>query len=228
MNARAVKAVVFDAYGTLFDVYSVRALADELYPGAGERLAEIWRVAQIDYTRIRAMSGHYADFWAVTGDALDFAVESLGLPPDPVRRQALLDQYAALAAFPEVPDVTAKLNQDGLQLAILSNGSPAMLAGAVAAAGLEDTFAHVLSADAVKTFMTAPEVYRLAPDALGMTPDQIAFVSSNGWDVCGATWFGFRSFWVNRTGKALDRLGVSPDGTGRTLRDLPAFLIGLP
>lgn len=221
-----IKAIAFDAYGTLFDVYSVGALAEELFPGNGAQLADIWRVAQIDYTRIRTLCGQYRDFWAITGDALDFAAAKLQLALDAAKRQRLMDQYAALSAFPENLGVLQDLKAQGLRLAILSNGSPAMLDSAVHAAGMDGLFEHILSVDKVKKFKTAPEAYQTAPDAFGCPAEEIVFVSSNGWDVCGATWFGYRTFWVNRAGNVLDRLGVRPHGEGRSLTDLPGFLAG--
>lgn len=223
-GAGSVEAVVFDAYGTLFDVHSVGALAEELFPGHGARLAAIWRVAQIDYTRIRALSGRYRDFWDITGDALVHAAGTLGLDLAPETKRKLMDQYARLAAFPENHGVLAALREQGYPLAILSNGSPAMLQSAVAAAGMDELLDRVLSVDTVKTFKTAPAAYALAPDAFGCPADRIVFVSSNGWDVCGATWYGFRTFWVNRAGAVLEELGVTPHGEGRSLDDLPAFI----
>ncbi len=223
-SSGSIAAIVFDAYGTLFDVHSVGALAEELFPGHGDQLAGIWRVAQIDYTRIRALSGEYRDFWGITEDALVYAAKSLGLELAAGSKQRLMDQYARLTAFPENRGVLKALRDDGYPLAILSNGSPAMLQSAVAAAGMGELLDHVLSVDTVKTFKTAPAAYDLAPNAFGCPAGSIVFVSSNGWDVCGATWYGFRTFWVNRTGKALEELGVRPHGEGRTLDDLPAFV----
>lgn len=220
------RAVVFDAYGTLFDVYAVGAKAEELFPGFGSRLAEIWRTAQIDYTRLRTLSGQYRDFWRITGDALDFAAARLGLDLGDAARKSLMDQYAELTAFPENREVLETLKASGLRLGILSNGTKAMLQSAIEAAGMQGLFAHVLSVETVRRFKTAPEAYQLAPDAFGCNVGEITFVSSNGWDVCGATWFGFRTFWVNRAGNPLDRLGVTPVGEGRDLRDLLKFVGG--
>ncbi len=151
-----IKAVAFDAYGTLFDVYSVGVLAEELFPGQGAALAELWRDRQIEYTRIRTLCDRYADFWSVTGDALDFACERLDLPLTNEARDRLMGQYAKLPAFPENRGVLQALRQQGIPLAILSNGSPDMLASAVAAADMSDLFDHLLSVDAVRKFKTAP------------------------------------------------------------------------
>ena len=218
------KAITFDAYGTLFDVYSVGALAEELFPGMGGRLAAVWRTAQIDYTRIRTLSDRYCDFWEITGDALLFAARSLGLELTPGRRDALMDQYARLAAFPEAPGVLRDLKTKGFALAILSNGSGPMLSSAIASAGMEGLFTHVLSVDQVQKYKTAPEAYQLAPDAFLRPAAEVIFVSSNSWDICGATWFGFRTFWINRAANPLDVLGIAPHGEGRTLADLAAFV----
>lgn len=218
--------IAFDAYGTLFDVYSIGALAEELYPGFGARIANRWRIAQIDYTRIRTLSGQYRDFWKLTEDGLGFALTSLELPVEEARVARLMDQYADLQAFPENLGVLQELKSAGAQLAILSNGTSEMLGRASRSAGMENVFDHVLSVDAVKKFKTTPEAYQLAPDAFGVPAQEIIFVSSNGWDVCGATWFGFRTFWVNRSGRTLDALGVTPHGTGRNLNDLLEFVRG--
>jgi 2-haloacid dehalogenase len=214
------RCIAFDAYGTLFDVYSIGALAEALYPGHGARIAELWRVAQVDVTRIRTLSGQYRDFRAVTVDALRFALAKLGLNAGAEQIDRLMGQYAELTAFPENHDVLRALKAEGHRLAILSNGTPEMLQCAIAAADMGGLFEHVLSADAVKKFKTAPEVYQLAPDAFGVPARDIVFVSSNGWDACGATWFGFETFWVNRSGTIPDPLGVKPNHEGRDLNDL--------
>jgi len=218
------RCIAFDAYGTLFDVYSVGALAEELYPGNGAKVADIWRVAQIDATRVRTLSGQYRDFYAITGDALVFALQKLKLEAKPAAIAKLMAQYEALSAFPENLEVLSALKHNGCQLAILSNGTLGMLESAVSAAGMDGLFEHILSVDAVKKFKTAPEAYQLAPDAFGVRVEEIVFVSSNGWDVCGATWFGFETFWVNRAGNVLDPYGVTPHGEGRDLKGLQAYL----
>jgi 2-haloacid dehalogenase len=219
----AIKAVAFDAYGTLFDVYSVGALAEELFPSAGTALAELWRDRQIDYTRIRTLSDRYADFWSVTADALDYACERLGLKLSDAARRRLMEQYAHLAPFPENLGAVQQLRGLGLPLAILTNGTPAMIASAVSAAGWDGLFDHILCADSVAKFKTAPEAYQLGPDAFGCAAGDILFVSSNAWDACGAAWFGYTAFWVNRAGAPLERLGVRPAGEGRSLDDVVSF-----
>lgn len=224
--SETIAALAFDAYGTLFDVHSVGALAEDLFPGHGARLSEYWRMAQIDYTRLRTLSGQYADFEQVTADGLAFAAKRLGLDLDAGKRDRLMAEYGRLTAYPENIAVLTALRQKGLKLAILSNGTPAMLDAVMTAAGMQDLFDHVLSVDAVRRFKTAPEAYQLGPDAFGLPVSRIGFVSSNGWDVCGATWFGYRTFWVNRAGNVLDELGVSPEGEGRDLNGLLDFVSG--
>lgn len=222
-QAQTIKGIAFDAYGTLFDIYSIGALAEEVFPGDGKALAELWRERQIDYTRLRTLSGQYADFWTVTGDALDFACDRLALHLTPRDRDRLMAQYERLHAFPENLRVLQELKHLGLALGILTNGTPRMIANAVAAAGMDGLFDHILSADSVRKFKTAPEAYQLGPDAFGCSAAEILFVSSNCWDVCGAAWFGYTTFWVNRLGVPLERLGVGPAGEGRSLNDLVQF-----
>jgi 2-haloacid dehalogenase len=219
-----IRAIIFDAYGTLFDVYSIGALAERLFPGKGAALAEIWRDKQIEYTRLRTMCSTYKPFWEVTQDALVFACRKLKLNLILDAQNQLMGEYAKLPAFPENLPVLQQLKSMGLTLAILSNGNPAMLDAAVRAAGMNGVFNHILSVDAVKKFKTAPEAYQLGPDVLGAAVKDILFVSSNCWDVCGAGWFGYKTFWVNRAGAPLEELGVTPHGQGTTLTDLHAFV----
>ncbi|MGV8985818.1 MAG: haloacid dehalogenase type II [Cypionkella sp.] len=219
----SLKAIVFDAYGTLFDVYSVGALAEELFPGHGARLSTLWRDKQIEYTRLRTMCDRYVDFWQVTGDALDYACEALGQTLSAPTRERLMGAYATLTAFPENASVLHQMKDLHVPLAILSNGTPQMLEQAIAASGLDGLFAHVLSVDSVRRFKTAPQAYQMAPDAFGCAADEILFVSSNCWDICGATWFGFRTIWLNRHGLPLERLGVAPHRIGTSLGDVAKF-----
>lgn len=219
-----LRAVAFDAYGTLFDVYSVGAAAEQLFPGKGGELANLWRDRQIDYTRLRTLSGQYRDFLQVTRDALRFAARKLGLSLDAAGEQRLMNQYACLAAFPENLEALREIKALGLPLAILSNGTPAMLDIAVKSAGMAGIFDHVLSVDPVQRYKTAPEAYALGPRAFGVPPREILFVSSNCWDACGASWYGYTSFWINRSGQPLEELGVTPNASGRLLTDVTAFL----
>ncbi len=220
----ALHAIVFDAYGTLFDVYSIGALAERLFPGKGAALAELWRDKQIEYTRLRTLSNTYKPFWEVTQDALVFSCRKLGLELTLDAQNQIMGQYARLQAFPEVRTVLEALRARDLKLSILSNGNPQMLNAAVGAAGLSDQIDAVLSVDAVRKFKTAPEAYQLGPDRFGVQARDMLFVSSNGWDVCGAAWFGYQTFWVNRSNAPLEELGVAPNGVGRSLTDLLSFV----
>lgn len=220
----SIRACVFDAYGTLFDVHSVAALAERLFPGQGDAVSQLWRTKQIEYTWLRAMTGRYKTFWEVTEDGLVFTAKKLGLELTPEKRTALMEQYLRLDAFPENLEVVEELKSMGLRLAILSNGNPPMLEAAVRSAGMEGLFEALLSVNKVKRFKTVPEVYQLAVDHFGVSAPEIGFVSSNGWDAAGATWFGFTTFWVNRAGNPPEELGVLPAGEGETLADLVGFI----
>jgi 2-haloacid dehalogenase len=219
-----LQAIVFDAYGTLFDVYSIGALAEKLFPKRGVALAELWRDKQIEYTRLRTLCSMYKPFWEVTQDALVFACRKLKLDLTLDAQNTLMGQYAKLQAFPENLLVLQQLKAMGLKLAILSNGNPQMLDSAVEAAGMRDVFHHILSVDSVKKFKTAPEAYQLGPDVFGLSAKNMLFVSSNCWDACGASWFGYTTFWVNRAGAPLEELGVTPDATGPDMKALLQFV----
>lgn len=219
----AIRAVLFDAYGTLLDVHAVAGEAEAMFPGYGSALSELWRTRQVDYTRLRSLSGRHADFGQVTADALDYAAARLGLPLASGRRHRLLAAYETLVAFPDVLPALTALASRGLPLGILSNGTPAMLERALAAAGIDAMFASVLSVEAAGRFKTAPEAYALGTAAFDAPAGDILFVSSNGWDIAGAGWFGYRTFWVNRNGEPAERLGVSASGEGRSLGDLVGF-----
>jgi 2-haloacid dehalogenase len=217
--AAPIKAVLFDAYGTLFDVYSVAVLAESFFPGHGERVAELWRDRQIDYTRLRTLSARYVPFQTVTEDALDYTCARLHLALSPDVRAQLLAEYTRLKCFDDVVPTLRALRAQGLPTGILTNGDPGMIARNVASADIAPLLDHVLSVDTVAKFKTAPEAYQLGPDALGLAPASILFVSSNCWDACAATWFGYTTFWVNRADLPLERLGVTPQAVGRTLTD---------
>ena len=225
MDAHAVapRAVLFDAYGTLFDVYSVGLLAEQLFPGQGERLALLWRDKQIDYTRLLTLSGRYQPFWAVTRAGLRYAAERLGLALDGATEERLMNQYRHLSAFPENREVLATLKQRGIPAGILSNGDPEMLAVAVKSAGLVELLAPLLSVHEVKRFKTDPAAYALGPQSLKLPAREILFVSSNGWDAIGATWFGYTTLWVNRAGLPLEQLDTPPSRIGSSLRDVLDF-----
>ena len=219
------QAVLFDAYGTLFDVHSVASLAEQFFTGQGERLSQLWRDKQIEYTRLVSMSGteRYRPFWELTRSGLRFAAQRLKLDLTPEREERLMNQYRALAAFPENKGVLQALKKLGVPTGILSNGDPEMLAVAVKSAGFDSLLDHVLSADGVRRYKTDPAVYALGPQALGLLPKQILFVSSNGWDAIGAAWFGYTTLWVNRAGAPLEQLDTEPTRIGSSLRDVLSF-----
>ena len=190
---------VFDAYGTLFDVHAaVRRHAEAIGPDAAQ-LSALWRAKQLEYTWIRTLAGRYRDFWTLTAEALDFAFASFPAA-DPALKQKLLDAYRRCDCYPEVPKIVRELKQQGKQLAILSNGTPDMLASAISAAGLDGTFDAVLSVDAIRTYKADPRVYELATTHFRVYPDAISLQSSNRWDVAGAAAFGLRAVWINRAG----------------------------
>ena len=219
----SVKACVFDAYGTLFDFGSAAAACRDVLGDKAGPLTTLWRDKQLQYTWLRSLQGLHADFWAVTGDALDFSMETLGLA-DAALRDRLMGLYRTLDCFPEVPKVLAELKERGFVTAILSNGSPSMLADAVAHAKLGLLLDHVLSVEEVGIFKTHPNVYRMAVDRLGVPASAISFQSSNGWDAYAASAFGMRVVWCNRYGQRRERLPGAPDHEIRTLAELPALL----
>lgn len=218
-----ISTCVFDAYGTLFDVGSVARGAQDALGERWQALSELWRTKQLQYTWLRGLGGHHADFWQVTGDALDFAMGTLGIEDDALRAR-LMDLYLRIAAYPEVPAMLAELKARGIKLAILSNGTPRMLAAAVANSGIADYFDAVLSVEEVGVFKPHPSVYGLAPQRLGVAKEQICFLSSNGWDAFAAKAFGFRVLWCNRFGQMPERLPGTPDGEITDLSMLPARL----
>jgi 2-haloacid dehalogenase len=217
-----VKALVFDAYGTLFDVHSVIKLCNELWPGKGPALSQLWRAKQLEYTWQRSLMQRYEDFTHVTEAALRYGCKALGLALDDGARARLMQAYLRLDPYPEVPETLQRLA--GKKRAILSNGSPTMLEPVVANAGLAKLLEAVISVDALRIFKPDPRVYALAVDRLGVPTGSIGFVSSNCWDAIGAMAFGVRVFWCNRAGAPLDELGVSLDHEMRSLAELPALV----
>jgi 2-haloacid dehalogenase len=203
------RAFVFDAYGTLFDVHSAVARHAAALGPDGARLSEIWRAKQLEYSWVLSLAGRYEPFWTLTERALDFALARCPAV-DRSLRPALLDAYRTLDAYPEAPGVLARLRQGGVRTGILSNGSPEMLASAVASAGLEALLDAVLSVDAVRVFKTSPRTYELVLAAFKLAPKEVAFVSSNRWDVAGAAAFGFRAIWVNRARQPEEYPGLEP------------------
>lgn len=220
------KALVFDAYGTLFDVHSVTRLADSLFAGRGAALSQAWRSKQLEYTWLRSLMGRYDDFNAVTADALDWALDSLGLAAGPGERSALMQAYRSLATFPEVRDALGRLG-GRRPLAILSNGHPDMLDAVVDHNELRVFFGdRVFSVHEAGVFKPDPRVYALACAGLELPAESIGFVSSNGWDAAGARSFGFTAWWVNRGKAPLERLGSPPDAAVDDLAGLARLLPG--
>ncbi len=223
----AITTCVFDAYGTLFDVSAAarHAAAEPGREALAEhwaQLAEIWRAKQLEYTWLRAITGAHTDFWQVTQDGLDWALEALALS-DPALRDRLLALYRELSAYPEVPGVLSALKSAGIRNAILSNGAPGMLDAAVSSAGIGDALEAVLSVEAVGVFKPDPRVYDLVGARLGVAREEVLFVSSNGWDACAAAAYGFRTAWANRGGTPVDRLMGRPDHVITDLRGIPAI-----
>jgi 2-haloacid dehalogenase len=218
--ARRFDAVVFDAYGTLFDVNSVASLAEQLYRGQGEALAGLWRRKQLEYSWLRALSGRYRPFLEITRDALRHSVRALGITMDEAAEAKLMGQYACLSVFPENLAALREMKAAGLALAVLTNGDPEMIAVSLRSGGMTTLFDTVLSADQAKSFKTSDAVYALGPAAFGCEARRILFVSSNCWDAIGARWHGYTSFWINRQGAPLEELGTEPDFTGTLLTDV--------
>ena len=224
-----VSVCVFDAYGTLFDVAApARRFAEapgrEAFAATWPRLAELWRAKQLQYTWLRAAAGVHADFETVTRDALDWTAAKLsaeGTPIPEADREALLEIYLRIDAYPEVPDMLARLKAEGRATAILSNGSPRMLAAAAESAGVSDRLDALLSVESVGVFKPAPRVYELVGRRFGTPAGEVLFVSSNPWDAAAATGYGFRTLWVNRAGEPPDRLPWRPEREARDLSGVP-------
>ena len=215
-----LRAVLFDAYGTLFDVYSIGVAAERLFPGQGERLGILWRDKQIEYSRLVSMSGQRRSFRDCTRGGLRFAAERLGLLLDAAAEETLMASYEQLAPFAENRGVLESLQQRGIRAGILSNGDPAMLAAVVGHAGFASLVDPLLSVEVSGRFKTDPAAYALGTAALGLPAAEILFVSSNCWDAIGATWFGYTTLWINRFGLPLDDLGTAPTRIGTTLADV--------
>ncbi|MEE2944160.1 MAG: haloacid dehalogenase type II [Pseudomonadota bacterium] len=223
-----ITTCIFDAYGTLFDVSAAaREAAQE--PGfealseTWPKVASDWRLKQLQYTWLRAITKEHTDFWSVTQDGLDWALEASGLQSDPKIRERLLQLYWELAAYPEVPAMLKALKDKGLNTAILSNGEPKMLQAAVDSAGISDVLDDSLSVEDVGIFKPDAQVYDLVLKRFNCTPDQVLFASSNGWDAAGATGFGFQTVWVNRASEPVDRLPHRPQHILSDLTDIPAL-----
>jgi 2-haloacid dehalogenase len=222
---QGVRAVLFDAYGTLFDVYSVALLAEQLYPGQGQALSQLWRDKQIEYSRLVSASTKgpqresvYRPFWALTRAALRYACKRLSLELSGEREERLMNQYRHLSAFPENREVLHALRSRGIITGILSNGDAAMLDVAVKSAGLSELLDHVISVDAIGKYKTDPQAYALGEQTIGLSAAKIGFVSSNSWDALAATWYGYATVWVNRYRLPFEELDTEPGYTGSDLR----------
>jgi 2-haloacid dehalogenase len=218
-----IRGYVFDAYGTLFDVASAAAAERVALGDRWEPFALLWRAKQLEYTWLRSLMGRHADFALVTADALDFTLEALGID-DPALRARLLALYDRLAAYPDAAQALHRLRGAGLATAILSNGTPAMLASATKSAGLADLLDAVISVEDVRIYKPHRSVYQLAVDRLRVAPGEILFVSSNGWDAYAARAFGFRVAWCNRAGGPPERIPALPDVVVRSLAEVPALV----
>ena len=237
-DAPAPRAVLFDAYGTLFDVYSVAQLAEQLFPGRGQALSLLWRDKQIEYTRLVTTSRRYGQlgtpdssppfyrpFGELTRAALVYAIKKIaGNDPATLGKaemdsnvDRLMAQYRKLDAFGDAREVLAALKARGIPTGILSNGDPEMLGAVVRNAGLADLLDHVISVDRVRHYKTHPEAYALGVHAIGAPPEKIVFVSCNSWDALGAAWYGYTTLWVNRAGLPFEELGTQPTRTASTL-----------
>ncbi len=205
-----VRACVFDAYGTLFDVNAAAREEQEALGDKWEQISDTWRIKQLQYTWLRSLQDNYTSFWQVTQDALEFALTSAGLR-DSALRDRLMDLYLKLDAYEEVPETLRALKAAGLKTAILSNGSPEMLQSAVDNAGISDLLDGVYSVESVGVFKPHPSVYQLAVDNLEISARHISFQSSNGWDAYSAKDFGFQTLWCNRFGQAEEQIPSTPD-----------------
>ena len=218
-----IKACVFDAYGTLFDVHSAVEKHRHRLGDLADQVSMLWRTKQLEYTWLRSLMGHHADFWQVTQEALDFAFDMHDIN-DPDLHKTLMQAYLKLDCYPEVPEALSILKSRGFRLAILSNGTPSMLAAAVNNSAIGNLIEKNFSVEEVGIFKPDPRVYRIAVDGLGVKSEEIVFQSSNAWDASGASAFGFKVAWVNRFGQSEERLPGRPDVEIQTLLELPDFL----
>jgi 2-haloacid dehalogenase len=218
-----IKACVFDAYGTLFDVHSAVGKYYERLGDVADQVSALWRTKQLEYTWLRSLMKKHVDFWQITRDGLDYALDVFNIT-DRQLRSDLIDAYLQLQCYPEVTDTLQKLKAGGRKIAILSNGSPAMLEAVVKSSGLADLVQTILSVETVGVFKPHPSVYQLAVDRLGVAAPEIVFMSSNAWDAVGATAFGLRVAWINRFDQRPERLPYQPDTEIKTLAELPGLL----
>jgi 2-haloacid dehalogenase len=220
-----IQAIVFDLYGTLYDVHSVARLCDQIYPGKGEALSRLWRQKQLEYTWLRSLIGQYVNFETATEDALRFCCASLGLPLDAATQKKLGEAYLRLSPFAEAPETLRRLKAAGLPLAILSNGSHYSIEQVVTNSGMNSAFDHLISVEDVQVFKPDARVYSLAEKRMGCSREHILFVSANAWDASGATHFGFPVCWINRQDGVFDELGVRPRQSVRDLGEMADWLL---
>jgi 2-haloacid dehalogenase len=219
-----IKGVIFDLYGTLYDVHSVAGLCDSYFPGRGREISMLWRQKQLEYTWLRSLMGEYISFEQATADALIFVSEHLKLELQANQRDTLGDEYLKLKPYPEVPATLATLRAQGLPLAILSNGSVNSIHRVVSNSGLEHAFDHLISVDEVKVFKPHTRAYELGEKTLGLRRDEVLFVSSNAWDASGAHHFGYPVCWVNRVGNTFEQLGQIPNRIVQSLAAIPDWI----
>jgi 2-haloacid dehalogenase len=220
-----IRAIVFDLYGTLYDVHSVARLCDEIYPGQGETLSRLWRQKQLEYTWLRSLMGLYVNFETATADALRFSCAHLGLPVDAATAQRLACAYLSLSPFADTAPALARLKAAGLPLGIISNGSRYSIEQVVSNSGLQWAFDQLISVEDVQVFKPDPRVYKLAETRMGSAREEILFVSSNAWDASGAAHFGFPVCWINRQGGVFDELGARPQHVVADLNALADWVL---
>jgi 2-haloacid dehalogenase len=226
-RVKSIKAFAFDAYGTLFDVFSVTALCEQLFPGKGNALAQLWRVKQLQYSLLRSLMGRHKDFWQLTDDGLVYASKSLKLDLTPEKRKRLMEAYLSLTAFPDVKPGLEALKKQGLRLAILSNGEPRMLEAAAKSAGIDSLLDTIISVEEVKIFKVSPRVYNLGPERMKVNNAELGFVSSNSWDVNGAASAGLTTLWIQRSpGEPPEELGFTADRVVSAITDLAPLVRG--
>ena len=218
------RAIAFDAF-PIIDPRPIATIVENLFPGRGAALMDTWRTRQFEYCWLRSVSHRYVDFWTVTEDALVFAASALGLRLDPLTRKRVMDAYLDLRAWPDVVPALTALHEAGVQLAFLSNFTPAMLEAPMRNSGIGQLFAHVLSTDMVQSYKPDPRAYALAVDAFGLPREEILFAPFAGWDAAGAKWFGYPTFWVNRVNAVPEQLGVRVDGSGADLAALVNYVL---
>jgi 2-haloacid dehalogenase len=222
-TSSTIRAIAFDAF-TIFDARPITSLAEELFPGRGTELSNLWRTRQFEYTWLRTLYGRYADFWQVTQDSLEFAAKMLKLELTDERTQRLMNSYLQLKPFPDVSPALQALKDAGLRLAFLANLTPRMLEAAIASSKLEGIFEYKLSTDVVRAYKPDARAYQMAIHAFNLPREEILFAAFGGWDAAGARNFGYTTFWVNRLNLPVEQLDVAPDGIGATLTALVDFV----